>query len=178
MLEHQERAAARAAALGLELSDEAYVFSRTADGSEHPLPDSVGQRFRKLAARLNIKTSVHKLRHYSATELIAGGVDVRTVAGRLGHGSGGTTTLRTYAAWVSEADQRAAGKIAGRMPPRPVPSVAVTLPEIQPTSPTSESRFTYAIRSSVASCGPACRYRLSPGSRQLMVSRPRPLCAP
>ena len=57
--------------------------------------------------RLGIKTTIHKLRHYSATELISGGVDVRTVAGRLGHGGGGTTTLRVYAAWVSEADQRA-----------------------------------------------------------------------
>ncbi|WP_218130031.1 tyrosine-type recombinase/integrase [Pseudonocardia oroxyli] len=31
-------------------------------------------------------TTYHKLRHYSATELIAAGVDPRTVAGRLGHG--------------------------------------------------------------------------------------------
>ena len=59
---------------------------------------------------------MHELRHYSATELIAAGVDVRTVAGRLGHGGGGTTTLRTYAAWVSEADQRAAGTFDHHMP--------------------------------------------------------------
>src|SRR5262249_2388098 len=32
--------------------------------------------------------------HYSATELVAAGVDVRTVAGRLGQSGGGTTTLR------------------------------------------------------------------------------------
>ena len=62
---------------------------------------------------------MHKLRHYSATELIAAGVDPRTVAGRLGHGGGGTTTLRTYTAWVSEADQRAAQGIGARMPTRP-----------------------------------------------------------
>jgi hypothetical protein len=58
---------------------------------------------------------IHKLRHYSATELINAGVDVRTVAGRLGHGGGGATTLRVYAAWLSEADQRAATALAGRM---------------------------------------------------------------
>ncbi|MEU2703110.1 winged helix-turn-helix domain-containing protein [Micromonospora aurantiaca (nom. illeg.)] len=63
---------------------------------------------------------MHALRHYSATELINAGVDVRTVAGRLGHGGGGTTTLRVYAAWLSESDQRAAGKLAARMPPRPL----------------------------------------------------------
>jgi hypothetical protein len=43
---------------------------------------------------------LHSLRHYSATELIAAGVDIRTVAGRLGHGSGGAATLKIYAAWV------------------------------------------------------------------------------
>jgi integrase len=35
--------------------------------------------------------------------------------GRLGHGGGGTTTMRTYAAWVSKADQRAASVVGGRM---------------------------------------------------------------
>lgn len=56
------------------------------------------------------------MRHYSATELIAAGVDIRTVAGRLGHGSGGATTLKIYAAWVDKAGQRAAGTMAGIMP--------------------------------------------------------------
>ena len=37
-----------------------------------------------MVARLGIHTTLHKLRHYSATELISLGVDVRTVAGRLG----------------------------------------------------------------------------------------------
>jgi DNA-binding transcriptional regulator YhcF (GntR family) len=52
---------------------------------------------------------------------IAAGVDVRTVAGRLGHGGGGTTTLRVYAAWVAEADLRAAAGLAARLPARPAP---------------------------------------------------------
>jgi hypothetical protein len=46
-------------------------------------------------------------------------VDVRTVAGRLDHSGGGTTTLRVYAAWVGEADQRAAAGLASRLPNRP-----------------------------------------------------------
>ena len=79
----------------------------------------MSERYSDLAERLGISTSLHKLRHYSATELIAAGVDVRTVAGRLGHGGGGTTTLRVYAAWVSESDQRAAGSLFARMPARP-----------------------------------------------------------
>jgi DNA-binding transcriptional regulator YhcF (GntR family) len=59
------------------------------------------------------------MRHYNATELIMADVNLKTVAGRLGHGGGGTTTLRVYTAWHSEADQRAAGVITTRMPPRP-----------------------------------------------------------
>jgi len=69
--------------------------------------------------RLGIDTTLHKLRHYNATELIAAGVDLRTIAGRLGHGGGGTTTLRVYAAWVAEADQRAASALAERLPRPP-----------------------------------------------------------
>jgi DNA-binding transcriptional regulator YhcF (GntR family) len=74
-----------------------------------------------MAERAGIDTHLHNLRHYSATELIAAGVDVRTVAGRLGHSGGGTTTLRVYAAWVAEADQRAAASLASRLPRRPAP---------------------------------------------------------
>lgn len=92
------RAAARAAALDVEPADDAFVFSPAVDGSTRLKPESVSQRYSRQARRLGIKTTIHKLRHYSATELISGGVDVRTVAGRLGHGGGGTTTLRVYAA--------------------------------------------------------------------------------
>jgi hypothetical protein len=82
-------------------------------------PDSVNQRYDRMVKRLGIETTIHKLRHYSATELIAGGVDPRTVAGRLGHSGGGTTTLKAYTAWVSEADQRAAKGLGAGMPQRP-----------------------------------------------------------
>jgi len=78
-----------------------------------------------MATKLKLRsTRLHSLRHYSATELVAAGVDLRTVAGRLGHGSGGATTLKVYAAWVDEADRRAATTMANIMPkPVPVPLV-------------------------------------------------------
>lgn len=47
------------------------------------------------------------------------GVDLATVSGRLGHGGGGATTLRVYAAWVVASDQRAADILAAKMPTRP-----------------------------------------------------------
>lgn len=96
--EYIERCRARAAALGLELAADAFLFSGSPDGLIYPRPDGVTQRYERLADRLGVDTTFHKLRHYSATELIAGGVDPRTVAGRLGHGGGGTTTLKTYTA--------------------------------------------------------------------------------
>ena len=70
-----------------------------------------------MCAALGINTHLHALRHYAATELVTSGVDVRTVAGRLGHGGGGTTTLRVYAAWSAESDKRAADLLAARMTP-------------------------------------------------------------
>ncbi|PSL08193.1 DNA-binding transcriptional regulator YhcF (GntR family) [Haloactinopolyspora alba] len=133
--EHRDRWVARMAALGMELSQDAYVFSLKPDGSEPRIPDSVTQRYGKLARRLGIRTTLHKLRHYNATELIAAGVNIRTVAGRLGHGSGGTTTLRSYTAWVSEADQRAAGEIATRMPERPARAALPERQEFEASNP-------------------------------------------
>ena len=98
------------------------VFSPAPDGSSPYGPRSLSSRYRRLAIKLGLRsTRLHSLRHYAATELIAAGVDVRTVAGRLGHGSGGATTLRVYAGWVDEADRRAATTMAGIMPV-PVPA--------------------------------------------------------
>jgi integrase len=51
--------------------------------------------------------TLHSLRHFSASMLIASGRDVRTIAGRLGH-SDATTTLRVYAHMVDGRDQDAA----------------------------------------------------------------------
>lgn len=105
--------------LGTDVGDEAFVFGTTPDGSTPLRPRTASQRFRRLAERLKLRSKrLHSLRHYSATELIAAGVDIRTVAGRLGHGSGGATTLKVYAAWVADADRRAADAIA-RILPRP-----------------------------------------------------------
>jgi len=103
--------------VGTGLARAAFIFSASADFSTPLVPSSVSQRYRRLAVRNQLRsTRIHALRHYSATELLSAGVDVRTVAGRLGHGSGGATTLRYYAAWVAKADHRAAASIADTLP--------------------------------------------------------------
>jgi integrase len=112
--------ATRASALGIDLPENSFVFSRDPDGGTWLKPSSVTQRYSRMCKRLGWDMHIHQLRHYSATELITAGVDIRTVAGRLGHSGGGTTTLKVYSAWVAEADQRAATSLAARMPELPV----------------------------------------------------------
>jgi len=107
------------AALGLPFQPTGYLFSADPDGANALVLGSVAQRYKRLAIKLGLSSHrFHSLRHYTATELIAAGVDIRTVAGRLGHGSGGATTLRVYAAWSPVADQRAAS-VVGRQLPHP-----------------------------------------------------------
>ncbi len=108
----------RCAQLDIKPSAAAYLFSYAPDNSRPCNPDGISHRYERMCAALNIDSHLHTLRHYSATELIAAGVDLRTVAGRLGHAGGGTTTLRVYAAWVAESDKRAADVLAGKMPRR------------------------------------------------------------
>lgn len=124
LMEHRERISADLRRAGAELAEDAFVFSAALDHSRFRTPDSVTQRYRKLVAGLGINTTIHKLRHYSATELIKAGVDVNTVAGRLGHAGGGTTTLRFYTGWIAEAEQRAAISLGARMPERNWPTAS------------------------------------------------------
>jgi integrase len=53
---------------------------------------------------------IHDLRHFVATELLTAGIDVRTVANRLGHART-STTLDIYWAWVPARDRDAAHHI-------------------------------------------------------------------
>jgi integrase len=119
LADHRQRAEQHAEAGGYEFSADGFVFSPTPDGRTPIHPDTVTQRYRRMARRLKIDTTIKNLRHYSATELISSGVNIRTVAGRLGHGGGGATTLRVYTAWSAESDQRAAATLRGQMPERP-----------------------------------------------------------
>ncbi len=118
--EHRDECRDQLAEIGLRLTDDSFVFTgtRAEDRSAPYSPNAVTQRYKDMAARLGIDTHLHALRHYSATELLTAGIDLRTVSGRLGHGGGGATTLRVYAAWVPASDQKAAEILGSRMPKR------------------------------------------------------------
>ena len=119
LADHRDRQGQRARAVDVELSDQAFVFSYQPMQDAPADPSAVTHRYGRMCTAIGIDSHLHALRHYSATELLTAGVDLRTVAGRLGHGGGGATTLRVYAAWVGESDRRAAELLGGRMK-RPV----------------------------------------------------------
>lgn len=110
---HRRRCAERALACGAPLTTEAYVFSLEPDGDTPWRPDLPTRRFARLRSGLGLDgVRLHDLRHFVATTLLAGGVDLATVAGRLGHAGGGRTTLAVYAHMLEHADQNAADLIA------------------------------------------------------------------
>lgn len=115
LTEHQARYHERCRELGVEPDSTAFLFSYRPTCDRPCDPSGVTHRYARMCARIGIDSHLHALRHYSATELLTAGVDLRTVAGRLGHGGGGATTLRVYAAWVDEADRRAADLLGSRM---------------------------------------------------------------
>ncbi len=98
-------------AVGVEVPPDAFVFSPDPAGSQPWNPDTMTHRYERYAARVGITSSLKELRHYSATQLLSNGVDLRTVAGRLGHAEG-ATTLRFYAQFARPADQHAASVLS------------------------------------------------------------------
>jgi integrase len=110
---HFETSTTRASAAGVSLAPDAFVLSDAPDGRQPWRPNRLTHAFARLRALLGLEgVRLHDLRHFQATELIAAGVDVRTVAGRLGHADP-STTLRIYAAFMEPADQGAARVIGG-----------------------------------------------------------------
>ena len=111
---HRERMAARAAMCRVELTDDAFVFSNAGDCSEPWFPDSVSRSFKRLCIAEGLPNArLHDLRHFVASQLLSAGVDVRTVAGRLGHRNA-ATTLNVYAHFLEQAD-RSAADVIGRV---------------------------------------------------------------
>ena len=132
---HREWAEYRARLAHVECSSGALLFSRDGLGEEPWYPDSITRRFHRLCGRAGLEGGVRLMisAAYVATQLLAAGVDVRTVAGRLGHRNAATIQSDACAApshWVDDAPvphMNPAGHVMMRAEARPrqpsVPSV-------------------------------------------------------
>jgi integrase len=85
---------------------DAFLFSEDPRGAQPWRPDHVTHKFGKLTKKLGMPYTLHSLRHFHITELLTKGMDVETVAGRVGDDP--RTIYKTYSHWRKAADQRAA----------------------------------------------------------------------
>jgi integrase len=101
-------------AAGVELRRDGFIFTMPShpSGAAPMRPDYVTNRTRTLT---DGELHPHATRHYYATELVAGGVDVRTGAALLGHADNGELLLSTYAHVRDEKHAGAAGVVSGRL---------------------------------------------------------------
>ena len=100
----------------VKVKKDGYVLSSWPDATRPMNPDTLTTTFGKAAKALDLRhIHFHSLRHYAATELLAGGVDVRNAASMLGH-SNPRLTLETYAHATTDR-QRSAGKVLGKAVP-------------------------------------------------------------
>jgi integrase len=106
---HQADQRQVAKALGIKMVADPYVLAhdKEHDGSVPTNPDVVSHRFRRLARKLGSTCRLHDLRHFNVTTLIGAGVDVRTVAERVGHART-SMTLDRYAQSLPARDRDAA----------------------------------------------------------------------
>jgi integrase len=129
-----DRAQADAKMAKVKLPSDGYIFSPDVDAANPRHPDSVTQAFTRLcrrmeapalarlrktkpkATRFNLSPSdrwdyrLHDLRHYTATQLFAAGLNPKTVADRLGHADP-SITLRVYTANTDAQAQEAADSL-------------------------------------------------------------------
>lgn len=109
--DQREEAEALASKTDRAVHDDGFVFSKDNDGVTPWTPGAVTKRFAQVRDELGYgDMRLHDLRHFAATRLMAAGVPVRTVSGRLGHANP-STTLSVYAHFVEASDQEAASVV-------------------------------------------------------------------
>lgn len=126
LVEQRSRAEARAELCGHALRQSAYVFTPEAEGGKPLAPNDATKAYIRIRKKVGLDgVRLHDLRHFAATRLLAAGVPVRTVSGRLGHANA-ATTLGVYAHFVEESDRDAAEKLGAlldeRNDGRPLPA--------------------------------------------------------
>lgn len=107
-----------AAQAGVPWSNEAFVWSTQADGRSPRPPNTLTQAFDRLCETMEREAAaagrterwpfrLHDLRHLSATQMVSSGMDIATVAARLGHATP-SVTLNVYSHALAERDREAA----------------------------------------------------------------------
>ena len=115
------RSKERAASCGVTLNRDAFLFTSEPDGSVPWRPGRVTLAFLRLCQEVGVEgVRLHDLRHFAATQMLAAGVPVRTVAGRLGHANA-ATTLNVYAHVLESSDEEAAGVLGALLGPTSSP---------------------------------------------------------
>jgi integrase len=112
IVNHLDETRAALATVGVELSDDAYLFSNDPAHARPWNPDWVTHQIAAAADIAGVALDTKGGRHYTASQLLAGGFDLHNTAARLGHSGGGATTLRHYADPVPEVGRRAAAYLA------------------------------------------------------------------
>jgi integrase len=103
---------------GATLSRSSFLFSHEVDFSTPWRPNYATLAFGRLRDELGLDgVKLHHLRHFSATQLLSAGIDIRTVSGRLGHANA-STTLDFYAQFLQAADERAADALGALLAPK------------------------------------------------------------
>lgn len=95
----------QAQTLGTQWHENDWLFTQS--NGEIMNPQTPTKQFSKFLDKNGLKhRKLHSLRHTSATLLLYGGVNIRQVQERLGHGD--ITTTNKYLHYISEADEQAA----------------------------------------------------------------------
>ena len=93
---------------GRAFGTDRFIFTTDPLGQRPWRPELVTRRWERLRAKAGLDhLKIHGIRHFVATELLTAGIDLRTVANRVGHART-STTLDIYWAWVPAQDTAAA----------------------------------------------------------------------
>jgi integrase len=110
--DHRRRQAEASLAVGARAGKNAYLFATDPAGTQPWHPDGASQRFATVRKALGLEhVRLHDLRHWMATQLLAEGFDVVTLAGR-GGWSNTATPLEVYAHFQPARDRAAADRLA------------------------------------------------------------------
>jgi integrase len=115
LAEHRSAAEKLASGSRGRATGHGYVFTFDPAGSVAWTPDYATKTFQQVRTTAKMPSvRLHDLRHFAATRLLAAGIPVRTVSGRLGHANA-ATTLGVYAHFIQASDRHAADEIASTL---------------------------------------------------------------